>query len=125
MLIVQNGTKYGFVGQNRLYIGRANRDLPASPLANLFIIGKDGAPFGDSEAARPEVIEKFRKWLWPQIKQWQETGEMTPAVKALKDLAIDVSENKTVVLTCWCKPEACHGDVIDSCVNWLIQEDLI
>ena len=71
MLIVQNGTKYGFVGQNRLYIGRANRDLPASPLANPFILGKDGAPFGDSEAARPEVIEKFRKWLWPQIKQWQ------------------------------------------------------
>ena len=117
MLIVQNGTKYGFVGQNRLYIGRANRDLPASPLANPFILGRDGD--------RLMVIEKFRKWLWPQIKQWQKTGEMTEAMMALKDLAVDVSENKTVVLTCWCKPEACHGDVIVSCVNWLIHEGLI
>ena len=117
MLIVQNGTKHGFIGQNRLYIGRDNRDLPASPLANPFILGKDGN--------RPEVIEKFRKWLWPQIKRWQETGEMTPAVIALRGLAVDIKEYKTVILTCWCKPEACHGDVIDSCVNWLIQEDLI
>ncbi len=44
---------------------------------------------------------------------------------ALKNLAVDVSENQTIVLTCWCKPEACHGDVIVNCVNWLIQEDLI
>ena len=125
MLIVLNGKKVGFLGENKLYIGRANGQLPHSPLANPFILGKDGAPFGDSEATRLMVIEKFRKWLWLQIKKWQETGEMTEAVIALKDLAIAVKENQTIVLTCWCKPEACHGDVIDSCVQWLISQDLV
>jgi len=133
MLIVLNGKRVGFLGGNRVYIGRANGQLPHSPLANPFILGKDGAPFGDSEAARQDVINKFRKWLWPQIKQWRETGEMTEAVMALKDLAIPqgsasrcaVKEHQTVILTCWCKPEACHGDVIDSCVQWLISQDLV
>lgn len=117
MLIVLNGKKCGFLGENKIYIGRANGQLPASPLANPFILGRDGD--------RLEVTEKFRQWLWPQIKQWQETGEMTEAVIALKELSIAIKKHKTVILTCWCKPEACHGDVIDSCIQWLIKEKLV
>jgi hypothetical protein len=117
MLIILNGKKVGFLGENKLYIGRANDKLSASPLANPFVLGRDGD--------RLQVIEKFRKWLWPQIKQWRKTGEMTEAVVALKDLAIAVKGHQIIVLTCWCKPEACHGDVIDSCVQWLISQDLV
>jgi hypothetical protein len=119
MLIVQNGKKYGFIGKNRLYIGRANPsfNLSESPLANPFVLGRDGD--------RCEVIEKFRQWLWPQLKLWRDTGELTEATQALKAIAVDVDEGKLVVLTCWCKPEACHGDVIVSCVNWIIQEGMV
>lgn len=117
MLIVLNGKKFGFIGENKIYIGRANGQLPQSPLANPFILGRDGD--------RLTVVEKFRHWLWPQIKQWQETGELTPAVMALKDLVIASKENRTVILTCWCRPSPCHGDVIDSCVQWLIKENLV
>ncbi|WLT40582.1 DUF4326 domain-containing protein (plasmid) [Synechocystis sp. B12] len=117
MLIVLNGKKFGFIGENKIYIGRANGQLPQSPLANPFILGRDGD--------RLTVVEKFRHWLWPQIKQWQETGELTPLVMALKDLAIASKENRTVILTCWCRPSPCHGDVIDSCVQWLIKENLV
>jgi hypothetical protein len=117
MLIVLNGKKVGFLGENKLYIGRANGELPASPLANPFILGRDGN--------RQDVIDKFRKWLWPQVKQWQETGEMTEAVMTLKDVAIAIKEHQTIILTCWCKPEDCHGDVIERCVRWMIDQGLV
>ncbi|MBD2288399.1 MAG: DUF4326 domain-containing protein [Microcystis sp. M04BS1] len=35
----------------------------------------------------------------------------------MKSIAIDVDEGKLVVLTCWCNPKPCYGDVIVSCVN--------
>ena len=53
------------------------------------------------------------------------SGELTEATQALKAIAVDVDEGKLVVLTCWCKPEACHGDVIVSCINWIIQEGMV
>ncbi|WP_353845543.1 DUF4326 domain-containing protein [Microcystis sp. M090S1] len=28
-----------------------------------------------------------------------------------------MDEGKLVVLTCWCNPKPCYGDVIVSCVN--------
>jgi hypothetical protein len=117
MFIVQNGKTWGFTGRDKIYIGRANGKLEGSPLANPFVVGRDGD--------RTEVIEKCRKWLWEQIKKWIETGEMTDAVIAIKSIAVDVAEGKRVILTCWCKPEACHGDVIVACVNWIIKEGLV
>ena len=119
MLIVQNGKRYGFIGDNRFYVGRANLScrLPQSPLANPFVVGRDGD--------RREVIEKFRRWLWPQLKRWRETGELKEATQALKAIAVDVDEGKLVVLTCWCKPEPCHGDVIVSCINWIIEQGMV
>ena len=118
-LVVLNGKQYGFVGDNRFYIGRGNASyrLPQSPLANPFVVGRDGD--------RREVIEKFRRWLWPQLKRWRETGELTEATQALKAIAVDVDEGKLVVLTCWCKPEPCHGDVIVSCINWIIEQGMV
>lgn len=65
-----------------VYIGRPSK------WQNKFKIGRDGN--------REEVIEKFRQWIQTRprlIKQ------------AKKDL-------KGKVLGCWCKPKACHGDVL-------------
>ena len=75
-LVVLNGKQYGFVGDNRFYIGRGNASyrLPQSPLANPFVVGRDGEPRSGGEASRREVIEKFRGGLWPQLKRWRETG---------------------------------------------------
>ena len=117
MFVVQNGKTWGFTGRDKIYIGRANGKLKGSPLGNPFSIGVDGD--------RAEVIEKFRQWLWPQVKTWKETSEVSEAVIELKSIAVDVADGKRVILTCWCKPEACHGDVIVACVNWIIKEGLI
>jgi hypothetical protein len=54
---------------------------------NPFVIGKDGS--------REEVIQKFEEHL-------QNSPELLAALPELKD--------KT--LGCFCKPKACHGDIL-------------
>jgi hypothetical protein len=56
---------------------------------NPFRIGKDGN--------RKEVLKKYRTWLF----LWQ------------SNLIQDARrELKGKVLGCWCKPNACHGDIL-------------
>lgn len=58
-----------------------------SKWGNPFEIGKDGT--------RKDVIDKYRDWILSQPE----------LMKSLPDL-----EGKT--LACWCRPKACHGDVL-------------
>lgn len=71
-----------------VYIGRANprRGLSASKWGNPFHIGRDGD--------RDEVIAMYADHL------------------ARTGLVRDVAELRGKVLVCWCKPLACHGDVL-------------
>ena len=70
-----------------VYIGRRTTQLPGSIWGNPYVIGRDGT--------RDEVIEKYRKYILdkPEILSQLET-----------------LRGKT--LGCWCKPQACHGDVL-------------
>jgi hypothetical protein len=54
---------------------------------NPFKIGRDGN--------REEVLEKYRKYL-----------------ESNKKLLADVFVLKGKTLGCWCKPKACHGDIL-------------
>lgn len=65
-----------------------------SKWGNPFAIGKDGS--------REEVIRKYKNY-----------------VLANRDLLKALSELKGKVLGCWCKPKACHGDVLVRLVNSL------
>ena len=58
-----------------------------SKWGNPFEIGRDGT--------REQVIEKFREYLISN-----------------QVLMRDLSELRGKTLGCWCKPEACHGDVL-------------
>jgi hypothetical protein len=58
-----------------------------SKFGNPFKIGRDGN--------RAQVIEKYRAWISSQ-------SELLAEVKKLKGKR----------LGCWCKPLACHGDVL-------------
>ncbi len=60
-----------------------------SKWGNPFVIGRDGT--------RAEVIEKYRAYI--QSKGY------------------DFSELRGKVLGCWCKPLACHGDVLVELAN--------
>lgn len=72
-----------------VYIGRAipRFRLAGSPFANPFKIDKDGT--------RAEVIEKYRQWI-----------------QAQPDLLARLPELRYKPLACWCRPLACHGDVL-------------
>ena len=65
-----------------IYIGRPSK------WGNPFKVGKDGS--------REEVIQKYRQWV--------RTNPML--------MTQLTTELKGKVLGCWCKPDACHGDVL-------------
>lgn len=76
-----------------IYIGRG------SPWGNPF-------PIDDASGnTREVVIEKYRAYLFKQVTR----GDVT--IQQLIEL-----DGKT--LGCFCKPKACHGDVIASAVEW-------
>lgn len=58
---------------------------------NPYIIGKHGT--------RAEVLTMYRKWLWKRMVNNEEFRREVCALKG-KDLI------------CWCKPHACHADVL-------------
>ena len=76
-----------------VYIGRSGRHgLKGSKWKSKFVIGKDGP--------REVCIEKYRAWLLEQ-----------------PDLMAALPELKGKILGCWCKPLACHGDVLVELAN--------
>lgn len=70
---------------------------------------KWGNPFGIGEhGTREDVIEKYRLYLWEQIKKGNITKE-------------DLHELNGSVLGCFCKPQACHGDVLLKALEWSLK----
>ncbi|UJR35680.1 hypothetical protein I4U23_028430 [Adineta vaga] len=65
-----------------VYIGRP------SDWGNPFVIGKDGD--------RSDVIRKYRNWI---MRQPDLLARIKPELHGQR-------------IACWCKPEACHGDVL-------------
>lgn len=65
-----------------VYIGRPSK------WGNPFRIGKDGS--------REDVIQKYRHWVLANPN-------------LISQLSSDL---KGKTLGCWCKPNACHGDVL-------------
>lgn len=92
------------IPEDGLYIGRANAKfgLPQSLFANPF-------PVINPED-RDKSIQDYRKWLWNKILDNVITKD---DLKALV--------NKKIV--CYCKPKNCHGDVLQSVVNYLLSNE--
>ncbi|MBP0015328.1 MAG: DUF4326 domain-containing protein [Roseofilum sp. SID3] len=110
MIIITNGKQTGFIGDNKIYVGRQNRyyNLSQSPLANPYKVGRD--------RQRMEAIEKYRKWLWTQIKSGNHV-----IIAELKTIAWR-SLTEDIELVCWCYPDPCHAEVVRNCVNWILRE---
>lgn len=66
-----------------------------------------GNPFPLIKYSRPESILQYSVWFYRQL-------ELVPEFKEA------VLELKGLTLGCWCKPKACHGDVI---VEYLEREN--
>lgn len=100
MFKVVNGTKVGFNG--KYYIGRSIPGKEGSVLQNPFRIGEHGS--------REEVILLFKKYLWNCIK---EKNAVYDELVRLAKIEHDTE------FACFCKPHACHGDVIVAAIEWL------
>lgn len=76
-----------------VYIGRAvpRRGLAASDFANIFKIGADGIE------TREDAIERFREQL-----------KLAPS-DFIERIRLYL---KGKILVCWCRPKACHGDIL-------------
>lgn len=69
-----------------------------------------GNPFTmKSEAERASVIERYRTWLWEEIRSGRIPLEHLAAL-----------EGKT--LWCWCAPLPCHGHVLAAAALWAAEE---
>lgn len=109
MLKVINGYKNGWLGVDKLYIGRPNNklNLKGSILANPFIIGKDGT--------REEVVEKYRVWLNKEVRKKSKVYDLLVNYARLHE-----SED-IFFLTCYCSPQSCHGDIIIRAVEYILK----
>ena len=85
-----------------VYIGRGSRW--GNPFSH-----KDGTKAEHKVATRDEAIEAYRRFLWKQIR----SGDVT-----IEDL-LELDGKR---LGCFCKPQACHGDVIAKAVEWANSE---
>lgn len=86
------------------YVGRACAEFEPTCFGNQFHIGPDGN--------REEVIAKFAEWWY------------APMQKTMRQYALDSFDDEAV-LGCWCKPLACHADIIAGYVNWRKPEPLL
>lgn len=81
---------------NDVYIGRriSNRqwDFPWSKWGNPFKPDREGVK---RDGTKEEIIEKYRQRLLSK-----------------PDLMASLPELRGKRLGCWCKPDACHGDVL-------------
>ena len=93
------------IPDNAIYIGRENSkfNLQESKFANPFPITKD--------CSRQEVIDKYKVWLWNQIKQGLITKEDI--------LSLDGKD-----LVCYCSPCSCHGDVLLKAIEYFKTKDI-
>ncbi|PSB29605.1 DUF4326 domain-containing protein [Chlorogloea sp. CCALA 695] len=112
MIKVSNGYIVGWDAGH--YIGRAGKGKKGSALANPFKL----ADTSNSEE-RDRVIAKYRRWLWQKIQE--KDAAVMAELFYLKEQAIANELN----LLCFCKQPtrevACHGDVIKSCLEWMIK----
>ena len=96
-IVVENKRTYHGPGE---YIGRP------SPLGNPFshIKGKTLAKYLVN--SREEAVEKYSNWIREQIASDPHVrGEFFRLVSQYKSEGF-------LMLICWCKPAACHGDIL-------------
>jgi hypothetical protein len=86
-----------------VYIGRAMPGFAASTFRNIYRSGKDGT--------RSEVIAAYRAYIIKRL-------EKEPLLRA------ELEKMRGKRIGCWCKPRACHGDVLVEILEGLPEPEL-
>lgn len=109
-MLVTNRKTTGII-PGSIYIGRP------SPLGNPFTHLRTRTLAETQVATVEAAIAAYRQWLYRMLAN---PGIQNDLVRdALRQL------NTDSVLACWCKPNPCHGDVIDRAWHWATLEGLL
>jgi hypothetical protein len=73
---------------------------------------KWGNPYSHKKGTLAKFFRPTRDECVEAYRQWITEGEGSHLLE-------DLTELKGKVLGCWCKPQACHGDVLKDLVNKL------
>lgn len=122
-MIYINNLKYAqhITTAQKFYVGRPSKLHPFSPLGNPFAAKNSKLQGVIKVASDAEAVQLYRKWLWLQIKNKNNSvlGELIK-IKA-------AAEKGDVTLVCWCVDEngvgVCHARIIKSAVEWLAGQD--
>lgn len=98
MTEVVNRYKVDMSDPDVVYIGRGS--IWGNPFSH-----KEGTKAIWKCETREESIENYRYYLWAAITQ----GDIT------KEMLIELDGKR---LACYCKPKACHGDVLVKAIEW-------
>lgn len=63
-----------------------------------------------SEEERNRVVAEYKKWIWQEVLEQRVTKE-------------DLLSLKDKKLVCYCNPKACHGDVLKSLVDYVLNNE--
>lgn len=81
-----------------------------------------GNPFSHLDLAhttkcesRDQAIQEYRVWLKSELNK-----PNSPAYAYFLKLAQHLKANGSITLLCWCKPKACHADVIADALHCLM-----
>lgn len=80
------------------------------------VLGNPHVMKGKSQTERDRVIRAFRHDL---NQSRLVNGELWKDVVALADR---VERGEKIALQCWCAPKDCHGDVIASAIDYILQQ---
>lgn len=120
-MLTINGKKDGFIGLNKVYIGRANSyfNLEESPLHNPYPIS--------NRLTREQSLNKYKELLTRSIADMRKGNAPDDIMIELLKIARTEErlkrEGKEVILTCYCKPLNCHGDIVIAGVKWCMQHE--
>jgi hypothetical protein len=95
-------------GNHDIYIGRG------SPLGNKWSHMKN-TKAEHKVASREIAIEKYEEWI-------SEASESDVAVKQVLNYVVDAElRGEDINLVCYCKPAACHGDVLKKLLDQIVE----
>ena len=78
-----------------------------------------GNPFSLVRYDRTKSVQLYTEWL---REQWLVNEKVK---KELLRLALMCKREGMVRLICWCKPKACHGDIVKMAIINIIEKGLV
>ena len=107
MIKVVNGFKHSRTVDD-YYIGQP------SPLANPFT--SPNTPDHIRANSREDAVKKYKVWIKEKLQE--KDPDVTREIKKL----VLKAEKGDLNLSCWCAPQACHGDVLKIVIESIIKK---